>query len=338
MPIMNGVGVEVDEMLARFRPCIEELGITAKVRPSTPALPGIQQAEAHLVRGASAEDYSLRYGSVVRFTDAAAAGGAHRAALVFTTFVAPKTAETFRRAGVQYLDTAGNALIVFGDVLVDIRGRPRPDRAASRPRAAAGNLFSTGRAQVVFALLAWPQLRHASQRELAHAAGVSLGQAHNTLALLAEAGFGRNDLRPERTDLLDLWVAAFPTGLAKRLTLASYRGSIDTVKKVDVTDPVYISGESAAAELLRPATLTLYVEDLDPNLPIVNRWRADGEPNVVIRRKFWHAPDGGDAPLAGLRNAPWPLVYADLLASDESRVRGTAKEWRRHFAGLELHA
>ena len=135
-------------MLARFQPCIEELGITAKVRPSTPALPGIQQAEAHLVRGASAEDYSLRYGSVVRFTDVAAAGGAHRPALVFTTFVAPKTAETFRRAGVQYLDTAGNAWIVFGDVLVDIRGRPRPDRAASRPRAAAGNLFSTGRAQV----------------------------------------------------------------------------------------------------------------------------------------------------------------------------------------------
>ena len=37
--------------------------------------------------------------------------------------------------------------------------------------------------------------------------------------------------------------------------------------------------------------MTLYVMELDPRLAIVNRWRSDGEPNVVVRRKFWNAPD-----------------------------------------------
>jgi hypothetical protein len=328
----------MDEILAHVEARLGELGVAARVRPATSALPGIRQAEAHLVRGTSAEDYSLLCGPALRLTDAARVGDAHRPTLVFTTFVAPKTAETFRRAGVQYLDTAGNAWITFGGVLIDVRGRPRPDRAASRPRVVAGNLFSPGRAQVVLALLAWPQLWDAPRRDVAHAAGVSLGQAHNALAMLAESGYGRDHVPRASADLLELWAAAFPAGLATRLTLATYRGESGTVRKVNPTDPVFISGEGAAGDLLRPATLTLYVEELDPRLAIRNRWRTDGQPNVVVRRKFWHAPDNSDGPLPGLRNAPWPLVYADMLSSSDPRVRDAATEWRARFAGAESHS
>jgi hypothetical protein len=151
--------------------------------------------------------------------------------------------------------------------------------------------------------------------------------------LLAEAGYGREHARPAQTELLDLWSAAFPTGLAKKLEVATYRGGIDTVKKVNTDDPVYVSGESAVADLIRPATLTVYVEELDPRLPIVNKWRSDGPSNIVVRRKFWHAPDNSDAPLAGLHPAPWPLVYADLMTSDDPRVRNVSKEWKNRFVG-----
>ena len=322
----------MDEMLARFEACLDERGIAAKVAPFTPAGTGVQRAEARLARGASVQDYALFFGPAVTFKDAAGLGDGHLPTLVFTTFVATKTAEAFRPAGVQYLDTAGNAWITFGEVLLDVRGRPRPERTTTGSRA-TGNLFSTGRAQVVLALLAWPHLWNAPQRDVAHAAGVSLGQAHNTLTLLAQAGYGRDVARPERTELLDLWAAAFPTGLAQKLTLATYRGDIQDVKKVDADDAVFISGESAADDLLRPATLTLYVEELDPRLPVVNKWRSDGQPNIVVRRKFWHAPDNSDAPLVGVRPAPRPLVYADLMTSDDPRVRTVAKEWRERLAG-----
>jgi len=328
----------MEDLLARFDARLGELGIATKVGSALPARRGVQAAKVGLTRGTSTQDYTLIYGPAVKLADTGRVADATMPPLVLTTFVAPKSAETFRRAGVQYLDAAGNAWVEFGDVLVDVRGQRRPIGADQSARTTAGNLFSTGRAKVTFALLAWPLLWDAPQRELAHAAGVSLGQAHNTLTLLTEAGYGPDRARPEQTELLDLWAAAFPTGLAKKLTLATYRGDIGTMKKAGRDSPVFISGESAAADLLRPATLTLYVEDLDPHLAIGNRWRADGEPNVAVRRKFWHAPDHSDAPFAGTQNAPWPLVYADLLGSDDPRVRGAAKEWRDRFAGLEPHA
>ncbi len=286
-----------------------------------------------LVRGRSEQTYTLLYGQAIRLTEATSVDVGHPL-LVFTTYVAPRTADGFRRAETQYLDTAGNAWIHFGDLLVDIRGRSNPPGTRAR---VSGDLFSTGRAKVLFALLAWPQLWKGPQRDLAHAAGVSVGQANNTLHLLAEAGHGPAQGRHGQTDLLDLWAAAFPTRLAERIRLAEYGGELSHFTKVDPDDAVFVSGESAstALELLRPATLTLYVEELDPRLAIENRWRASDNPNIFIRRKFWHAPDGSDAPLTGLRDAPSPLVYADLVSSANPRVRGVAKEWRTRFARSE---
>ena len=322
----------MDDLLARFVSRLGDLGVTARVGAAMPARYGVQAATVRLARGDSSQKYTLIYGSAVKVADTAGIGDPNVPTLVLTTFVAPKSAETFHRAGVQYLDIAGNAWVEFGEVLVDVRGHRRPVNVDHSARMTGGNLFSTGRAQVTFALLAWPQLWGAPQRDLAHVAGVSLGQAHNTLTLLAEAGYGPDRDRLGQTQILDLWAAAFPTGLAKKLTLATYRGDIGTVKKVNADDPVFLSGEGAADDMLRPATLTLYVEELDPRLPIVNKWRSDGPPNIVVRRKFWHSPDNSDAPMGGVCLVPRPLIYADLIASDDPRVRAVAKVWRDRLA------
>ena len=333
----------MDDLLARFAARLSDLGVTAGVGSAVPAGPGVQMTTVHLTRGTSTRAYRLLYGPTVSLADAGLASGVEPPTLVFTSFMTPRSAEAFRRAGVQYLDMVGNAWVEFDSVLLDVRGRPRPDDLAVPAHKPAGNLFSTARAQVAFALLAWPPLWEATRRDLAHAAGVSLGQAHNALALLTEAGYRRDPARPGQTELLDLWAAAFPTGLATKLTLARYRGQIGAVKHVRSDDPVFVSGESAAEDLLRPATLTVYVEQLDPRLPVVNKWRSDGPANIVVRRKFWQAPHDSSSPggasrdpdgaLAGVRPAPWPLVYADLVTSGDPRVRAVAREWRDHFAG-----
>jgi len=323
----------MDELLARFAARLSDLGVTAGVGSALPAGPGAQATTVRLTRGTSTRAYRLLYGPVVSLADAGLASGVEPPTLVFTSFMTPRSAAAFRRAEVQYLDLVGNAWVQFDGVLLDVRGRPRPDDLPVPAHKPAGNLFSTARAQVAFALLAWPALWEATRRDLAHAAGVSLGQAHNALALLTEAGYRRDPARPEQTELLDLWAAAFPTGLATKLTLAQYRGQIGPAGDVQSNDPVFVSGESAAEELLRPASLTLYVQELDPRLPVVNKWRSDGPANIVVRRKFWHAPNDSDGALAGVRPAPWPLVYADLVTSDDPRVRSVARQWRDHFAG-----
>lgn len=324
--IMNGS--VMPHAVSRLRAQLAELGVMADVDP----LPPSGEAEGAIVtlaRGAFQQTYRLieEDKTVPR---ALTPGHGVIPIMVFRSFVSPRTAEAFRRSGIQYLDSAGNAWVEFGDVLIDVRGRPRPAEAG--PAApVSGNLFTRGRAQVIFALLAWPRLWDQPQRELAAAAGVSLGQAHNTLALLAEAGYDGARPRPGQTGLLDLWAAAFPTGLARHLTLATYRGDVDGFKPTRAEEPVWLSGEQAVTDLLRPASMTLYVEEFDPHLAVANRWRSDGEPNVVVRHKFWNAPD--DAPSSGVLDAPWPLVYADLLASRDSRVRGAATDWRDRHAG-----
>jgi hypothetical protein len=325
----------MDATLARLVAQLRDLGLKVQVTPGRPTQADVRRAALHLARGGSAQDYDLRYGATMPLA-AARTETAERPMLVYRHFVAAKSGDAFRRAGVQYLDAAGNAWIEFADVLIDVRGRPRPDGAAPRTRL-AGNLFSSARAQVAFVLLAWPHLWDAPQREISKAAGVSVGQVNDTLKLLHGAGYyGVGGARPGAAALLDLWAAAFPTGLAHRLTLATYRGEIGQ-ENVVADGEVLISGEAAATDLLRPTSLTIYVTNLDPRLPLMNRWRADGEPNIVVRRKFWNAPDVTDTPPNHTETAPWPLVYADLLASDDPRVRTAAKEWRDRHARPEQH-
>lgn len=118
------------------------------------------------------------------------------------------------------------------------------------------------------------------------------------------------------------------TGLAQQLTLAEYHGAVGPVKKERADDVMAVSGEAAVPDLLRPTTSTLYVVKLDPRLPIVNGWRSDGEPNIVLRGKFWNDPATPHAPMPDVDVAPWPLVYADLLTSDDPRARGVAPQYR----------
>lgn len=265
--------------------------------------------------------------------------------LVLGDRISRRSAAAFRDAGVQFIDTAGNAFIAFDGVLIDVQGRTEPnapqppDSDSARQPHQPSNIFSPRRSQVVLALLAWPRLRAGKVRDIAGAAGVSVGQAHDALMQLKHAGFivpptGRL-LRAG--ELLDFWTAAYPASLGRQLDIAAYHGDPSkTIRTTDPGEPIYLSGEAAeGTSLARPAKLTLYVDALDRRLPIANRWSRSPEraPNIFIRRKFWVSPcaDGEDA--TGLeRNAPWPLVYADLIATGDARLREVAKEWRSRCA------
>lgn len=322
----------MDDMLTRLTVRCDELGVPIRLGTTTCTRPGVHHAPATVARGATTQDYQVIVGPEAGLADAHGIEEREAPRLLFTTYASPKTSDALRRAGVQYLDTAGNAWVEFADVLIDIRGRRRQEAAGAGASAHRGNLFSAGRSQVVFALLAWPALWESPQRDVARAAGVSLGQANNTLALLREAGFGPHRRHADQTDLLDLWAAAFPQGLAQRLTVATFSGDVSQLDKVDADDAIFLSGAVAVPELRRPASLTLYVETFDARLAVRNRWRTDGPRNILVRRKFWQPPHD-DGPRAGFQTAPWPLVYADLLASDDPRVRQAASTWRDRVAG-----
>ncbi|WP_245664921.1 type IV toxin-antitoxin system AbiEi family antitoxin [Actinoplanes subtropicus] len=265
--------------------------------------------------------------------------------LIIGNRISRRSADAFRAAGIQFVDASGNAYITFGNVLIDVRGRTestaissgthRPSDRPTRPT----NIFSSRRSQVIFALLSWPDLSHATVREIAAAAGVSTGQAHDTFLRLQQAGFLTTDSRRlERIDeLLDLWTAAYSTGLGPRLELARYHG--DPSRPLSGVTPerrAYRSGESAMGiGVVRPATLTVYIDHPDPKFPVLNRWDAgwDREPNIFLRQKFWASPRADEEEFsANGQNAPWLLIYADLVATRDARLREVAQSWRARFA------
>lgn len=297
---------------------------------------GHHDLEAELSRGSSRATVTVH---VMRAPSLASLalrdGDLHSPVLVVADYISVRTADALRKAGANYADASGNTWIRFGDVLIDVRGRKRRvrnemDWPQQWPTKQTGNLFSAGRSQVVCALLAWPGLWAAPTREIARSAGVSVGLAHDALNLLRDARYDVEDSVGHRR-LLDLWAAAFPAGLARRIHLADYRGDIDQLWQDG--EEMYVGGESAVPDLIRATTLTVYVRDLRPELVLANRWRTDRLPNITVRSVFWHDPQGhrGEQQMDGKSLAPWPLVYADLFSSDDPRLRTAADAWRARF-------
>jgi hypothetical protein len=242
----------------------------------------------------------------------------HDDVLFVTDHVSARTADVLRRIGVQFIDAAGNVFLQRGGWYVDVRGRRRTRAAAEYLRLEAPpNLYSAKRAQVVFALITWPDLLNESVRKVAQAAGVSVGIAQSTTNELR-----RRALWPDRDDtrstLIDGWASAFPETLARSLTIRSLRA-----ERFDkFFGPVLASGEAAPSAQMRAVSGVVYVDELTTELLMENRWRTDGAPNLVVRRRFWAHPDHR------IGEAPPLLVYGDLQASEDPRTRSVASEYR----------
>lgn len=321
----------MDETLEQLRHQLAERGIGLELLRRESATTQATTAFVELTRGASSQIYTLLYGPKVPLSLLVKVPPDQHP-LIYTSYVTPQRAEVMRRAGVQYLDTAGNTWLEFGEVLIEIstRAKPAPQRGTTHT---SGYLFTPSRAKIIFALLTWPRLWDEPQRRIAECARTSLGQVHQTLAQLRELGYDPGQESPARASLLDLWAAAYPSGLGARIGVAGYHSDqLGPLRVSDSDGAVFISGESAVDDLLRPASLTLYLDDLDPMLPVRNRWRSDGTPNVIVRHTFWRSPDDSGTRADAVQRAPWPLIYADLLASDDPRVQAAAMTVRERHA------
>lgn len=246
--------------------------------------------------------------------------------------VTERSARMFRQLGINYLDQSGNAFITFAGVHIDVRGRRAPSShhgtGLSHLTRGGVNLFSTKRSQVIFALLSWPELLEGSVRELGAASGVSVGQVQETLELLSQYGFlnERRQLAPSRREyLIDQWAAAYQTGLGSAARSGRFSGDWQQLETGDMA--VYLSGEAAVPDLLRPETVVLYTEEFPTDMIRVHRWRRNNEhPTIFFRRQFWRSQHDPTGP--GVHRAPWLLIYADLLASNDSRQREAAEQLR----------
>jgi hypothetical protein len=245
--------------------------------------------------------------------------------LLVTDHVTPPLADALRAKGIEFIDAAGNAFLNRPPLLVFIKGQ-RP--TGQETIAERGRAFQPTGLQVLFALLARPELVGRPYREIALAVGVAHGTVGWVMAELPALGYvarvrGRRRLvNGER--LLDQWTEAYARTLRPRLLLGRFRGDIEDLyaRTAQWQQDLLVGGELAAARLtrhLRPGTATFYTQAIDPKVIVKLVLRRDAEGNVDFRRRFWTFP--GEEP----RLTPTLLVYADLLVTGDARCLETAR-------------
>lgn len=261
--------------------------------------------------------------------------------LLLTDRMSRADAEEARRREVWFADAAGRVYVRAPGVLIDVGELPvtKPVRDTAHRALKATNLMSPRRAQVVFCLLSWPTMTQVPVRALAHAAGVSVGLTQQVLTALATDKFLTfgNERLIHVGELLDQWAAAFGLGLARKLELGRFTGEPAAQAWAAAGHVVYLGGEAAVPDELRGGDLTLYVPTLDTRAVLAAGWRRaepGADANVVVRRQFWTEPDEFDVLGGAVRQAPLPLVFADLVTTGEPRAQEVARRLKEQVVGL----
>lgn len=260
------------------------------------------------------------------------AGAAERRILALP-HVSPGEGAKLRARGTQYVDSGGNAWINVPGLTVWIEGR----KPAYKPRAGIerpSRAFRPTGLKVIFALLCTRHLQDAPLREIASAAGVSLGAVSNTLTELRDSGLlaesrGRRFLT-DRQRLTERWIEHYVSTLRPTLSERRVDGPEPrwwmTDEGKDVTHRLHmqLGGESALQHLglgLRAGETVLYGAPPWQGIVLELKMPPSAEGRVVLRERFWDAEI-----LGGKAVVPSLLVYADAIASGDERQIEIAKE------------
>jgi hypothetical protein len=247
--------------------------------------------------------------------------------------------EELRKAGINYLDVAGNAFIETIDHFVFIEGNKNPIRAQEQKSRA----FTKTGLKVVFYLLIQPDSVNAKVRELATCAEVSLDTVHKTILSLKQLGFilpidHQRQKLVNRQELLRQWMIGYESKLKPFLHLGNFRflqqDHFENWQAMPHHGQFTQWGAEAAADILthylRPEILTLYTSQ--PKQDLIKHYRLipDKGGKVHVYQKFWQYNE------ANTTVVPPLLIYADLINTADPRNIEVAQKIYEHFLQDQL--
>ena len=257
-------------------------------------------------------------------------------------YISPQSAALLKRSGLGYLDLSGNCHLSFENILIEKEGKPNL-RPANRPLK---SLFAPRATRVVRVVLVDPQ--HAWRlEELAKAAEVSLGHAHNVVKRLEELSWvERNSqqriqlTRP--AELLEAWVEAYSyrqndvqayfsgERIARSLVVELGRAAHEARRRYAFT---LHSGAALVAPNVRFPAIHCYLEgDPEPVARALGLRPGEGEGNVYFLPPYDHGVFYAPLAKGGLPVVCLPQLYADLYHY-ERRGREQAAHLRREAMG-----
>lgn len=312
-----------------------QIGTTDAVKNERDSLIEIKfkQNEKNIIKIYSPEIYGKTHSSIIGQLVLKQKQVSNKIILI-TEYVPPKFAEKLRELDISFFDANGN--VYFNEpefyIFVNSHGRKTELRKTN-----AGLIFQPSGLQMLFVLLSIPNSENKTYRELSELSGISLGavsEAMNTLQ-------AENYLVKEREkrilfrkdELIKRWVQGFSETLCPRLSELQFESEdIDWWEKADLTATTACwSGEVAADKMtdyLHPIKTIIYVKHSYQYLTKKYKLIRVRNGNIKIRARFWNFNENDII-------APPLLVYADLLATAESRnIEAAQIIYDEHLAGL----
>jgi hypothetical protein len=261
--------------------------------------------------------------------------------LLVVPHVTAAQAELCRNLRVQYVDGSGNMQLDFGEGFVEVTGQKRKRSLPvhyERDARTAIRAFQPSGLRVVFALLCDRHIVNAPYRDIAELSSSSLGTVGWVMAELIQDGYveseGRQRALHRFDELLDRWTEAYASTLYPKLWLGRFNSPAAEewfARRVTLdAKSAWWGGETAAAMTgikLRPASATVYVDDLPGRLIGEHRLRRDDREGLItFRERFW-GPE-----LITSAVVPDVLVQADMIASGDPRQIEAAAAVRDRIA------
>jgi hypothetical protein len=239
------------------------------------------------------------------------------------------------------MDLAGNCRLVLDRRYVaHVEGRTR-ERVAEERRGLRVPGY-----QVLFAILAEPELLNETVRRLADAAGTGKTAAAETVRRLQAENLvgevkGRRFILEAKV-LLERWIAGYAVHVRPRLLIGTYRTADRDPEALErhleealEATPTWGFGGGAAAHRLtrfyRGERTVVHLQDVPLDLQRrLKAQRVDDGPLVLLRTPGRVAFDGVNP-----RTVHPLLIYTELLVADDPRAREAANEvWDRHLGHL----
>jgi transcriptional regulator with AbiEi antitoxin domain of type IV toxin-antitoxin system len=258
-------------------------------------------------------------------------------------YIGPQSARILKSHNLGYVDLSGNCYLALENVLIEKEGK-RNIRPSTRPLR---SLFAPRATRVVRVLLVDP-VRAWRLEELARAASVSLGHAHNVVKRLEELAWVERDADQrirlgKPADLLESWSDAYTY---RANEIASYVAPERITRRYMAELARAITAEGRRYAF----TLSAGVSLVAPNfrVPVVHCY-LEGDPAPLARALGLRAAEEADGTLhvlapydpgvfygalekGGLKVVCLPQLYADLLHY-ERRGRDQAEHLRREAMG-----
>jgi hypothetical protein len=256
--------------------------------------------------------------------------------LLVADYINSGIAKTLKENGIQYLDACGNAYINLPPIFVFITGQ-KPDLEIHKE---TNKTFDTGGLKLIYNFLCDKSLVNSSYRTIAEQANIALGSVGGILNGLVDAGYligqGQTEDRQlvNRRKLLDRWVEAYPEKLKPKLRTGEFiHDDPNWWKSVDLVKfDAHWSGEVGASKYtsyLKPQVATVYVAEASVKkfLSAARLKKATGNHSEIIHiyHPFWTEKLQHKLTSIQQDTVHPILIYADLIASADSRNLETAK-------------